>query len=280
MRGLLVLALAAPLLGAGPAIKAKPIAPGTFVIWNSGDGARGFTQSGVTATLSARADEDEPTLTVSAPGKTPLRFAVDGSMAKYVSIAIGSLTRGQPSSVVLQTYTGGAHCCARVIAVVPAGARFAKVDFGLWDGEPIDWPKDLNGNGVADFRFRDQHFLYAFGSYAGSWPPFKFMTIRGFTPVDISTDPAFRPFYAAELPKMRKACLEDDNAPDGGVCAGYLATAARLGRFNQAWASFLQTNLSKRTRRIEPCKGTRPDSCVSELASNIRAFLREQRYIK
>lgn len=281
MRAWLVLTLAAPLIGTVPVPKARPIAPGTFVEWTSADGARSFVQGGVTATLRSRWTEAAPTLTVSAPGKTPLRLTVDDSTANFPSnIAIGVLARGQPPSVLLQSYTGGAHCCWHVIAVVPAGNKFVKVDFGRWDGDPLAWPTDLSGDGVADFRFRDQTFLYTFGSYAGSWPPFKIMTIRALRPVDISTDPAFRPLYTADLPKVRKACLEEDNGPDGGACAGYLATAARLGRFERAWASFLRTDLSKQTGRIEPCKDSRPNACVSNLASDIRAFLRTQRYIK
>jgi len=281
MRGSLILALAAPLIGAGPAIKAKSIAPGTFVAWTSADGARSFVHDGVTATLRSRWTEGSPTLTVSGRGKAPLRLTVDDSTANFPSnIAIGVLARGQSPSVLLQSYTGGAHCCWHLIAVMPTGKKFVKVDFGRWDGDMLAWPTDLSGDGVADFRFRDQNFLYAFGSYAGSRPPFKIMTIRALKPVDVSTDPVFRPLYAADLPKVRTACLEEDNGPDGGACAGYLATAARLGRFDQAWASFLRTDLSKQTGRIEPCSDSRPNACVSQLAGDICAFLRKLRYIK
>lgn len=281
MRILLALALVAPLIGASPQPRATAIARDTFVEWTSADGARSFVQGGVTATLRSRWTEAAPTLIVSTPGKTPFRLTVDDNTANFPSnIAIGVLARGQQPSVLLQSYTGGAHCCWHVIAVVPAGKKFVKVDFGRWDGNPLAWPTDLSGDGVADFRFRDQTFLYAFGSYARSWPPLKIMTIRALKPIDISTYPAFQPLYAADLPKVRKACIEENNGPDGGACAGYLATAARLGRFERAWASFLRTDLSKQPGRIEPCKDSRPNACVSSLASDIRTFLRTQRYIK
>jgi hypothetical protein len=281
MRGLLIVAIAAPLIGTGAAIRAKPIAPGTFVEWTSADGARSFVHDGVTVTLRSRWTEGSPTLTVSGRGKASLRVTVNDSTADFPSnIAIGVLARGQSPSVLLQSYTGGAHCCWHLIALVPAGKKFVKVDFGRWDGDMLAWPADLSGDGVADFRFRDQKFLYAFGSYAGSRPPFKIMTIRALKPVDVSTDPVFRPLYAADLPKMRKACLGEDNGPDGGACAGYLATAARLGRFDQAFASFRRTDLSKQTSRIDPCSDSGANACVSELAGDIRAFLRRLRYIK
>ncbi len=267
MRALL-LALVAPLIGAAPAPGARPIAPATFVEWNGSDGTRSFTQGGVTVTLDARPPEGSPVLTVSAAGKAPLRIVVTGDDAFtefHEHIGIGPLVRGQSPSVLFQSWTGGAHCCERVIAVMPSGNRFVKVDLGKWDGDPIDWPTDLSGDGVVDFPLRDQRFLYAFDCYACSWAPIKVMTIRNYRAVDVSTLAAFRPLYAADLPKAREACLDETKNPiNEGYCAGYLATAARLGRFDRAWAEMMKTSTAK----------------TDDFPASVRDFLRKQGYIK
>lgn len=293
MRGLMLLALAlgAPsTIAAGtvrpPAkvLPAKTIAPATIVEWPGGAGRRSWTSGGVTATLARRLQGDAamPTLTVSSPGKAPFRIVIDDGVAGYSSyIAIGSLAPGQSPSVVLQTYTGGAHCCIHLTAVVPVGVAFRAVDFGEWDGDHIAWPRDVSGDGIADFVFRDQRFLYAFGSYAGSWPPPLVMNIRALKPVDVSADPAFRPLYAADLEQTRKACLVDGDEFSGGACAGYLADAARLGQFDGAWAKVARTKAVVGSAYPASCADApRPQPCYNDFSSAVRAFLREGGYLR
>ena len=149
MRGLMLFGLA--LLAVAPAaagtakaparpVAAKPIALATLVEWTSENGPRSWTAGGVTATLARRLQGDSalPMLTVSAPGKAPFRIVIDDSMASYSSyIGIGSLAPGESPSVLLQTYTGGAHCCMHVTVVAPVGAGFRAIDFGEWDGDQI-----------------------------------------------------------------------------------------------------------------------------------------------
>ena len=206
---------------------------------------------------------------------------IDDSVAGYSSyIGIGSLAPGQSPSVVLQTYTGGAHCCIHLTAVVPVGAGFRAIDFGEWDGDQIAWPRDVSGDGIADFVFRDQSFLYAFGSYAGSWPPPLVMNIQSLKPVNVSTEQAYRPLYAADLAETRKACVDGDEF-SGGACAGYLADAARLGEFDAAWAKVAGSKAVAASMYPASCSDTpRPKPCYSDYASAVRAFLRENGYLR
>jgi len=258
---LAALALVAP-FSLGAVSAAKPIAAGSFVEWSSAKGPRAWTSGGVTATLTLRRKPDSviPVITVSAPGLTPLRIEAEenyGSGTVYVGI--GSLRTGEKPSVIVQSWTGGAHCCMHVAVASPAGRAFRLIEMGSWDGDQIAWPRDVSGDGVADFVFRDQSFLYTFGSYAGSWPPPLVINLRGLKSVDVSTNPAFRPLYAAEIDEVRMACLDDGDALSGGACAGYLATAARLGQFDAAWARVARTKVD---------------------SGAIRAFLRKQGYIR
>ena len=66
-------------------------------------------------------------------------------------------------------FTGGSHCCARVLVASLIGGEWRVADFGRWDGGWLaNRPVDLNGDGVPDFVFYDDRFRYAFASYAGA----------------------------------------------------------------------------------------------------------------
>lgn len=274
----------AGLLAIGAAPAPRMIAPQKFVKWKAEDGARTFRSGDVTvrAAISGKDGDSPPVFTVSAPGIAPIHITNDDAIAHYASsIAIGPLVRGQPASVIVQTYSGGAHCCMHVAVALREGKSFRLVDMGDWDGDGVAWPKDVSGDGIADFVFRDQSFLYAFGSYAGSWPPSLIMNIRGGKAVDVSTDPAFRPLYAAELAETRKACLIDGDEFSGGACAGYLADAARLGQFDAAWAKVARSKSVNGNMYPASCSDspqTKP--CYRDYSSAVRAFLKAGGYIR
>jgi hypothetical protein len=260
----------------------RPIAPGKFVEWKAEDGPRTFRAGDVTVRVatSDRTGEGPPAITVSAPGVAPLRIANQDSMAHYASsIGIGPLTRGGPLAVIVQTYTGGAHCCMHVVAAVRVGKAFRAVDFGEWDGDGIAWPTDISGDGVADFRFVDNAFLYAFGSYAGSYPPPLVMNIRGLKAVDVSAEPAFRPLYAKDVVAARKGCL-GESEPNGGACAAWAADAARLGQFAAVWPRVVKA-IGTGGEWPNSCgQKPQPKPCYSDYPTALRAFLRKQGYTR
>jgi hypothetical protein len=271
------------LLAIGAAPAPRTIAPATFVEWKAENGPRTFRSGDVTVrvAVSGKDGDSPPAMTISAPGVVPLRIVNDDSIAHYAStIAVGPLVRGQPASVIVQTYTGGAHCCMHVAIALRSGKAFRLVDLGEWDGDGVAWPKDVSGDGVADFQFVDNAFLYAFGSYAGSWPPPLVMNIRGLKPVNVSTEPAYRPLYAADLAETRKACVDGDEF-SGGACAGYLADAARLGQFDAAWAKVARTKAVAGSMYPAACSDSpQPKPCYRDYASAVRGFLRENGYIR
>jgi hypothetical protein len=156
-----------------------------------------------------------------------------------VRVNVGRLGGGRPF-ILFQTYTGGAHCCADVRMILPEGRRLRAVQVGIWDGEFVDLPTDLDGDGIPDFVVRDNRFLYAFASYAGSAAPPQVWNVIDGRAVDVSADPRFRMLFSAALAEDRARCLEggsEANAP----CAAFVADAARIGRaeFEQAWREML-----------------------------------------
>jgi hypothetical protein len=184
----------------------------------------------------------QPFLTVEMPGLSPIE--VQGSLSwpgldHRVTVARWDETR---LYVLFQSFTGGAHCCNAIQLVVPEEGRLRVVDMGLWDGDYLDdLPTDLDGDGRLDFVFRDDRFLYVFASYAESLTPLMVMNVVNGRMADVSHRPAFRPLFVEALEEASDWCAppgRDDAAvgASNGACAGYVATAARAGRLDEAWA--------------------------------------------
>ena len=238
--------LAASLLAAP--VSAAPPKAGQFFTYvpDAQSSPVAFTVDGVSIRITKKpdplaADMAEPVFTISAKGMKPV--TVHGELAMGHSahqVAAGRLNKGDAlPSVLIQSYSGGAHCCTSIIAVVPVGAAFKVASLGAWDGEGLaEFPKDISGDGVADFVLVDNSFLYAFASYADSWAPPLIMNVKAGKAVDVSSNAAFRKLYEADLVRARKHCL--GQSPDvgyrNGACAAYGADAAMLGRYPAARA--------------------------------------------
>lgn len=82
---------------------------------------------------------------------------------------------GQPD-VVLDLFTGGAHCCSiEQIFSFDAGARtYVKTEFNF--GDPGARIVDLRHNGHYEFLTADDSFAYAFTDFAASGLPIQILT--------------------------------------------------------------------------------------------------------
>lgn len=238
---LLVAALTAPAVAAPPKANIfRAFAP------NAQKQAVIYTVNGVTVRIAKQADSESPDLvmpvvTVSAKGMKPVTMTGESSLGSYEHhIGVGKLNAADSlPSVILQSYSGGAHCCTVIKAAVPDKGTFKIVSLGAWDGEGLEeFPRDISGDGVADFELLDNSFLYAFASYADSWAPPLIMNVKDGKAEDVSSSPAFRKLYEADLVRARKHCLGQsaDTGYRNGACAAYGADAAMLGRYPAARA--------------------------------------------
>jgi hypothetical protein len=75
---------------------------------------------------------------------------------------------GEPE-VLVDIYTGGAHCCALTEILRFNGTTYAPFE-ASWGNIGYDL-QDLNGDGRPEFVTADDAFSYAFSSYAGSFHP-------------------------------------------------------------------------------------------------------------
>ena len=152
--------------------------------------------------------------------------------------AVIQLDENQSSRQVLfSSYSGGAHCCASLTLLEVSDDGWRRTELGTWDGDVPRLPRDLDGDGVREFTFVDQRFLYAFDSYAGSWAPTVIIAVNDGRMRDVSSERRFRAVYRRDLADMRNACVERAN----GACAAFVATAARVGELDEAWAVMLSS---------------------------------------
>jgi hypothetical protein len=94
--------------------------------------------------------------------------------AKDSSIAWRKLS-ATGSQLLLDLYSGGAHCCsiAEVFSQAPGAGHWTKTSFDF--GDPGYELVDLDHDGIHEFLSADDRFAYAFTDYAASGMPLLIM---------------------------------------------------------------------------------------------------------
>jgi hypothetical protein len=147
--------------------------------------------------------------------------------------------RGAVPVVMLQSFSGGAHCCNHIQLAGFSEGRLKVVDLGGWDGDLIEIPKDESGDGLLDFVMYDNRFLYSFASYADSYAPPRILNVAGGEVEDVSRNPKFRRLFEEEMARAGERCQPGGNNAPNGACAALVASAARVGKLDQAWGRML-----------------------------------------
>lgn len=190
----------------------------------------------------SRRDEDEfaaPVLKLTAGGQS---VTLEGEMASTGftnRISLISNRSGAVPVVMLQSYSGGAHCCNHVQLAGYSSGKLKVVDLGSWDGDELGIPRDVNQDGLVDFVMRDNRFLYAFSSYAESYAPPQILNVLGGKVVDVSRHPAFATLYGKEMKEAGEVCQSGNGSGANGACPAFVAAAARLGKLDQAWRQMI-----------------------------------------
>ncbi|MGB3695501.1 MAG: hypothetical protein WA865_02120 [Spirulinaceae cyanobacterium] len=153
---------------------------------------------------------------------------------------------GNPSlrnEVIVQTYSGGAHCCSKFSIYTWQGDGFAAENTGYLDGIGGEF-KDLDGNGTKEFYALDNAFFYAFSSYVGSFPPSMILSLENGQFVDVTQQ--FRQELKGQAWRMFQTFRESQAQGYGanGILAGYVAQKILLGEFDQGW-EFMLANYNR-----------------------------------
>ena len=239
------------------ALLATPALSAPMVEW---DGiAKTYYVQGLTLRLSAHKDSPGrpiPTLTISASGSS--RVEVNGEAGfdnAMASFGVGWFDPKAPKpQVEFATYTGGAHCCTKISVIERVRNSWKEVSLGEWDGDvPDRLFTDVDGDGIPDFVSDDNEFLYAFDSYSGSFPPPKILNVIGGKVSDVSKARRYAKIYRDAMTEDEPRCFSGSN----GACAGYVANAARLGKFEAAW-KFMLMHYNHHSNWVYPTRCTGP----------------------
>ncbi len=136
---------------------------------------------------------------------------------------------GDPD-VLLNLYSGGAHCCTvmQVFSFDPATATYVKTERNF--GDPGFRVVDLQHNGQFEFLTADDSFAYRFTDFAASGLPIEILTFanRHFTDVTRSY-PKLIARDAAVWLKAFKSMAKQRYADSVGVIAAWAADEDLLG---------------------------------------------------
>ncbi|MEO1146656.1 MAG: hypothetical protein AAFY26_13810 [Cyanobacteria bacterium J06638_22] len=161
------------------------------------------------------------------------------------AIALQDLDSDGNAEVIVETFSGGAHCCTTHEIYSWSGDGFAFSSTGLRDGGGGIF-EDLNGDGAIEFVGVDNAFLYAFSSYVGSFPPSQIYTFQNGTLAD--TTRQFPDHLRSHAWAMYQAVesSEESGYEVNGILAGYVAQKILLGEYEEGWdfmlAHYEQTN--------------------------------------
>jgi hypothetical protein len=181
---------------------------------------------------------------------------------------------GEPE-VLLDLYSGGAHCCTSTWIYRLTGTSYT--------GTPVDWGdvgytvKDLDGDGIPELRSADDHFAYAFTAYAESWFPPQVWDFRAGKLVNVTR--SFPALARADAKRALKLYHSKHRRQLDlrGVVAGYVADQYLLGHGARGWklvASARKQGLLKGIGKGDPW----PHGARYAVA--LRKFLKRYGYIR
>jgi len=141
---------------------------------------------------------------------------------------------GEPD-VVLNLYSGGAHCCTvlQVFSFDPGTMTYVKTERTF--GDPDARIVDLRHDGQFEFLTADDSFAYEFTDFAGSGLPIEIETFAGGQFTDVTRSyPALVAKDAAFWLKAFKGTARDHYSDSVGVIAAWAADEDLLGHVKLA----------------------------------------------
>jgi subtilisin-like proprotein convertase family protein len=180
---------------------------------------------------------------------------------------------GEPE-VLIDLYTGGAHCCFYTV-ILRFDGRTYHGTAAFW-GDPGYGLHDLDGDGRPELVSADDRFAYAFTYYAASVLPLQIWHYDHGSLDDVTPNyPALVRREAASLWADYLGSRTDRHSDVRGVLAAWLADEYRLGLADEGWvkirAAYARGELS--TPRVDPIWPAGP-----KYLSALRTFLVKNGY--
>ena len=171
------------------------------------------------------------------------RTLVDRKLGPEVpwAIKVRDLDGNGEAEVIADFYTGGAHCCLFSRIYRYTGTGYVALRH-LW-GDPSYSLRDLARDGKPELVSADDHFAYAFTSYAGSALPVQVWSYRAGHTTDVTRSfPALVRRNAAMLWKAYEREHTGEDADVRGVLAAWMADQYLLGQQDEGWTTLQQLN--------------------------------------
>lgn len=244
-----------------------------WVEWTEGQTTPDFHVAGMDIRIDPLTDDglNLARMTVTAPDGS--KVDVSGAAKSGAAVARFAVVQMDAASearqVLFTSFSYGAHCCVQGYLLEHGADGWRTVDLGMWDGDQMPLPVDIDGDGKKEFSLSDQRFLYAFDSYAGSYAPSAVYAVQDGDFVDVSANIKYRNVFRSELSGAKAACEQGGT----GACAGYAGIAARLGQLDVAWPVVLN-NYSRESDWTypAPCIANHSQSCAEQEALPFETF--------
>jgi hypothetical protein len=134
--------------------------------------------------------------------------------------------------VLVDLYTGGAHCCTYSAIYPKAGTQ--KVLHHDW-GNTVYSIRDLNNDGVPELQSGDDRFAYAFSSYAASGYPLRVWRYENGEMQDATQQYPEAIKQNAEQTWQNILRAQTEGSEVRGYLAAYLADQYSLGQAESGW---------------------------------------------
>jgi len=232
----------------------RPNATGTLLCWQL-ELARNVvshirtTRGQVSADLSFRETTNRYSdlrITVLRDGRRAFTSSVARLSCKSCLVAgIDTIPKAQPVTirdldgdgepeVLVDLYTGGAHCCFYTL-ILRFDGRSYRSTVALW-GDPGHDLRDLDHDGRPEFVTADDRFAYQFTSYAASFLPVQVRSYDHGTMTDVTSRfPALVRADAAYLWSQYQSDRKNRQNDMRGALAAWLADEYRLGLAGEGW---------------------------------------------
>ena len=157
----------------------------------------------------------------------------------FANFQLRDLDSDGVAEIIVQNYSGGAHCCTNTTIHRWDGSQFTSVETGFLDGLGVAFD-DLDNNGQTELVLADQAFLYRFGSYVESFPPAVILTYQAGELVDTTYQYPERIRAQAERAKDAFLSVRAENGiTSNSLLAAYVALSSQLGELESAWQFML-----------------------------------------
>lgn len=181
---------------------------------------------------------------------------------------------GQPD-VVLDLYSGGAHCCTivQVFSLDPGTMTYVETETNF--GDPGARIVDLRHNGRYEFLTADDAFAYEFTDYAGSGLPIQILRFTGGGFVEVTRNyPRLVAKDAAFWLKAYKHTASDHYQDSVGVIAAWAADEELLGH-----AKLVNTELTQQAKLGHLGSALYPQGSGQRFIVKLKRFLRTHGYL-